>query len=123
MFADISIVSADGTVRSYYNGQSGISLPNWGTSNSTRDSHIRHLSGVGWLPDVSTSYFHQDHLGGSRLMTGFGGWPIWSGTFLPFGMESNPQMTVNNMKFTGKERDSESNLDNFGAKILLKPIR
>ncbi len=116
VFADIAIVSADGTVRPFYNGQSSISLPNWGTSNSTRNSSVRHLSNVGWLPDVSTSYYHQDHLGSSRLMTGFGGWPIWSGTFLPFGMESNAQATVNNFKFTGQERDSESSLDNFHAR-------
>jgi RHS repeat-associated protein len=41
---------------------------------------------------------------------------MWSGTFLPFGQEWNPQPTANHYKFTGKERDSESGLDNFGAR-------
>ena len=41
---------------------------------------------------------------------------MWSGTFLPFGQEWNPQPTVNHYKFTGKERDTESGLDNFGAR-------
>jgi len=41
---------------------------------------------------------------------------MWSGTYLPFGQEWNPQPTTNHYKFTGKERDSESGLDNFGAR-------
>lgn len=49
-------------------------------------------------------------------MTGYFGYPTWSATYLPFGQEWNPQATVNHYKFTGKERDSESGLDNFGAR-------
>lgn len=41
---------------------------------------------------------------------------MWSATYLPFGQEWNPQLTANHYKFTGKERDSESGLDNFGAR-------
>ena len=51
-----------------------------------------------------------------RLMTSVNGYPVWPSTFLPFGQEWNPQITVNHYKFTGKERDSESGLDNFGAR-------
>src|SRR5437868_7966351 len=43
-------------------------------------------------------------------------YPLWQSTFLSFGFEYNPQNTVNHYKFTGKERDSESNLDYFGAR-------
>ena len=53
------------------------------------------------------------------------GWPVWQGTFLPFGQEWNPQITTNHYKpgppakrfpllgwkFTGDEHDSESNLE------------
>jgi RHS repeat-associated protein len=51
-----------------------------------------------------------------RLTTSENGYPTWSSTFLSFGQEWNPQITVNHYKFTGKERDSESGLDNFGAR-------
>ena len=44
------------------------------------------------------------------------GWPVWQGTFLPYGEEYNPQITTNHFKFTGKERDDESGLDYFGAR-------
>jgi len=44
-------------------------------------------------------------------MTSEGGWPIWQGTFLPFGQEWNPQITINHYKFTGDEHDDESNLE------------
>src|SRR5258708_13438211 len=61
-------------------------------------------------------YYHGDQIGSSRLMTSDGGWPVWQGTFLPYGEEYNPQITTNHYKFTGKERDSESGLDYFGAR-------
>ena len=61
-------------------------------------------------------YYHGDHLGSARLMTDSGGNVTWSATYLPFGQEWNPQATTNHYKFTAKERDSESNLDNFGAR-------
>jgi RHS repeat-associated protein len=67
-------------------------------------------------PTPLTSYYHGDYLGSERLMTSENGYPVWSSTFLPFGQEWNPQITVNHYKFTGKERDSESGLDNFGAR-------
>jgi len=41
---------------------------------------------------------------------------VWQGTFLPFGEEYNPQITDNHYKFTGKERDSETGMDYFGAR-------
>ncbi len=49
-------------------------------------------------------------------MTDASGNQSWSATYLPFGQEWNPQPTTNHYKFTGKERDSESNLDDFGAR-------
>jgi RHS repeat-associated protein len=77
-------------------------------------------STVIWVDDgfisTGTAYYHGDHLGSSRVMSDTGGNVIWSATYLPFGQEWNPQPTVNHYKFTGKERDSESGLDNFGAR-------
>jgi RHS repeat-associated protein len=59
-----------------------------------------------------------DHLGSTRLLSGYSGYPIATYTYGPYGEEFNPQTTVNHYKFTGKERDSESGLDNFGARYM-----
>jgi RHS repeat-associated protein len=57
-----------------------------------------------------------------------GGWPVWEGSFTPFGQEIIGGTTTNYIgqqpadgtsmayKFTGKERDAESGLDYFGAR-------
>jgi RHS repeat-associated protein len=50
------------------------------------------------------------------MVTSAGGWPVSSDTFYPFGQEQNPTIDPNRYKFTGKERDTESGLDYFGAR-------
>jgi RHS repeat-associated protein len=50
------------------------------------------------------------------MITTANGWPIWGGTFAPYGQEINPTITTNHFKFTSKERDTEDNLDYFGAR-------
>ncbi|MBI2682258.1 MAG: RHS domain-containing protein [Acidobacteriales bacterium] len=65
---------------------------------------------------TGTEYYHGDHLGSARLMTNASGNQTWSATYLPFGQEWNPATTTNHYKFTGKERDTESGLDYFGAR-------
>jgi len=64
-------------------------------------------------------YYFADHLGTSRVIVQAGQTsPCYDADFYPFGGEvvvatnSCPQ----NYKFTGKERDSESGLDDFGAR-------
>ncbi len=56
------------------------------------------------------------------MITSGNGYPVWSGTFAPFGQEVSPQITSNHYKFTGKERDGESNLDYFGARYMSSTI-
>jgi RHS repeat-associated protein len=51
-------------------------------------------------------------------MTTGAGWPISSDTYYPFGQEQSPPADNNHYKFTGKERDSESGLDYFGARYM-----
>jgi RHS repeat-associated protein len=64
----------------------------------------------------NTTYFVQsDHLGSTRLMTGADGSGQQSWDYQPFG-EQIAGDTGTTHKFTGKERDSESGLDNFGAR-------
>jgi RHS repeat-associated protein len=65
----------------------------------------------------TVSYYFSDHLGTSRVVTNATGTLLDDSDFYPFGGE---RVVVNNdpnqYKFTGKERDSESGLDNFGAR-------
>ncbi len=77
----------------------------------------RRLASAGTDPTgLGVRYYHADHLGSARLMTDASGNQAWSATYLPFGQEWNPQATTNHYKFTGKERDAESGLDEFGAR-------
>lgn len=64
----------------------------------------------------STTYFvHKDHLGSTRLLTTVAGGVSDSLDYLPYG-EQIAGDTGTTHKFTGKERDAESGLDNFGAR-------
>ena len=60
-------------------------------------------------------FYFTDALGSSRTVFSLAGWNI--SDFYPFGGERVISAgTPNHYKFTGKERDSESGLDNFGAR-------
>src|SRR5262249_35189819 len=63
-----------------------------------------------------TTYFvHKDHLGSTRLVTKLDKSIFDSLDYQPFGEQTGGD-TGTTHKFTGKERDSESGLDNFGAR-------
>ena len=72
--------------------------------------------------DVSTGamhYYFSDHLGTHSLVTDVNGTmpPQEESDFYPYGGEIPVSCSdTNHYKFTGKERDSESGLDNFGAR-------
>jgi RHS repeat-associated protein len=119
-FGDISITSSDGTVTPIYSRYKSIGLDLWinrtgptnlqafaETSNSTADS-VQGLE--------TTTYYHGDQIGSARMVTSGGGWPVSSDTFYPFGQEQTATADPNHYKFTGQERDSESNLDYFKAR-------
>jgi len=63
-------------------------------------------------------HYGLDHLGNARIVYGNnGGWD--QSDFYPFGGERVISSQVGSRyKFTGKERDSESNLDYFGARYM-----
>src|SRR5207249_1820824 len=65
-----------------------------------------------------TTYFtHGDHLGSTRLLTQLDRTTRECDDYYPFGESiSCGSNTGNPRKFTGKERDAESGLDNFGAR-------
>lgn len=115
-YADFVLISTDGTVQPIYTNETTVSLTQFGSSRVTGVSGgIDHVSNSS-DPTNTTWYYHGDQIGSSRLMSANEGWPVWQGTFLPYGEEYNPQITTNNYKFTGKERDSETGLDYFGAR-------
>ena len=67
--------------------------------------------------DSAVHYYFSDHLGSTSVITDANGVIQKESDYYPYGGE----MTVsggdsNHYKFTGKERDSESGLDNFGAR-------
>jgi len=65
----------------------------------------------------SVYYYFADHLGTSRVVTSSSGTIQDDSDFYPFGGERVIQSwSGNTYKFTGKERDAESGLDNFGAR-------
>ena len=116
---DIAIVSLDGSVTPFYNRQTGATIPNVYNEGQTNLTGVEEASnGIGDSMQgiTTTTYYLADQIGSSRQMIAAGGWPVSSDTFYPFGQEQNPTSDPNHYKFTGKERDSESGLDYFGAR-------
>ena len=113
IYENMVLVSTDGTVQPVYTGQTASPVSSIsGTSGITATgSHIDVNTGHAIYPQQTTVYFGTDHLGSSRLLTGGYGYPIWQATFLPYGQEYNPEMKVDNFKFTGLEHDDETALD------------
>jgi RHS repeat-associated protein len=69
------------------------------------------------LPANTVHYYLSDHLGSTSIVASAVGALEEESDYYPFGTEmivTGPG--VNSYKFTGKERDSESGLDNFGAR-------
>ena len=67
----------------------------------------------------SVSYYFADHLGTSRVIVQANATTAcYEADFTPYGKERVITNTCpQNYKFTGKERDTESNLDYFGARF------
>jgi RHS repeat-associated protein len=74
-------------------------------------------------PGGAVYYFFADHLGSARIVTNATGTIVEESDYYPFGGE---RVVVNNdpnpYKFTGKERDTESNLDYFGARYYASTL-
>ncbi len=66
----------------------------------------------------NVNYYFSDHLGTARIITNSTGSILDDSDFYPFGGERPiSSSSGNTYKFTGKERDSESGLDNFAARF------
>ena len=121
LFADLSYIAANGTVTQLIPPSYSCSAQ---TSNPGTDSSLSCVTEdvpVASDPIVTansrpTHFYLGDHLGTAQLEFSSGGWPVWQGQFAPYGQELDTQTTANHYKFTGKERDTESGLDYFGAR-------
>lgn len=88
-------------------------------SGGTGKRIVRQHGGASSCPSSGTvsEYYLEDHLGSSRTVTDSAGNVLDDSDFYPFGGERVvASSSGNTYKFTGKERDSESGLDNFGAR-------
>jgi len=66
----------------------------------------------------TVNYYVSDHLGSSHVVTNSSGTILDDSDFYPYGGErSYSSSSGNTRKFTGKERDSESGLDDFAARF------
>src|SRR5262249_35590056 len=71
----------------------------------------------------NVNYYFSDHLGTTRIVANSSGAVLDDSDFYPFGGERViASSSGNNYKFTGKERDGESGLDNFGARYNSSPL-
>jgi len=67
--------------------------------------------------NTTTKFIQSDHLGSTRLVTGVSKVVQDNMDYLPFGQQIAGDTSTTH-KFTGKERDGESGLDNFGARYF-----
>jgi RHS repeat-associated protein len=73
--------------------------------------------------DNTTYFVHTDYLGSTRLLTELNQSVAESDDYYPYGELVPPSGgTSDSLKFTGKERDSESGLDYFGARHYASTI-
>jgi RHS repeat-associated protein len=95
---------ADGRVQDEYNGTA------WTTQYMYAGSEL-----TAEYTNNTTEFVHKDHLGSTRLVTAVNKSVLAALDYLPFGRQTAGASPTTH-KFTGKERDSESGLDNFGAR-------
>jgi RHS repeat-associated protein len=74
-------------------------------------------------PSGTVHYYFSDHLGSASVITDALGNVEQRDYYFPYGgIAYSSGSDPNHYKFTGKERDTESNLDNFGARYYTSNI-
>ena len=74
-------------------------------------------------PSGTVHYYFSDHLGSASVITDALGNVEQRDYYFPYGgIAYSSGSDPNHYKFTGKERDTESNLDNFGARYYASNI-
>ncbi len=118
-YSDIAIYSTDGTVTPIYYRQNSIGLSYFSggsISNPQASVQVSNSAGDAELPANTTTYYLSDQIGSARMLAAAGGWPVSMDIYYPFGQEQSAPADNNHYKFTGKERDSETGFDYFGAR-------
>ena len=91
-----------------------------GSGNTTAEYTFFGGKRIAMLPaGGSAQYYVEDFLGSSRVVTQSNGVVCYDSDFTPFGGElpyTNTCPAQNNYKFEGKERDTETGNDDFGAR-------
>jgi RHS repeat-associated protein len=78
-----------------------------------------HLATYSGGTGGSTYFIHADHLGSERVRTNVSGVAVETCTNLPFGdLQTCTGTDVSPLHFTGKQRDTETGNDDFGARYL-----
>ncbi len=73
---------------------------------------------IAYVYNSSAYFYWGDHLGNSRVVTNSIGGTCYNADFGPYGKEQTYTTTCSqNYKFTGKERDTETGNDYFGARF------
>ena len=103
----------------YWYGSGGEILAETDTGGNIQNEYV-YFGGrrVAALPSSGTPlYYGQDMLGTSRVMVESNGTLCYDADFTPFGTERPYTSTCSsNYKFEGKERDTETGNDDFGAR-------
>jgi RHS repeat-associated protein len=105
----------------YWYGSGGEILTETDGSGNTLNEYV-FFGGkrIALLPAGGNAEFYaEDFLGSSRVMTQNNGTPCYDADFDPFGGEhayTNNCPSTNGYKFEGKERDTETGNDDFGAR-------
>lgn len=131
----VSSTTSGGTVTNYIYDGLGHRVEKINTTANTQTIYVYDVAGElaaeysTTAPDTScqTCFLSYDHLGSARMVTNESGQVVERHDYLPFGEEIIAGYSgrgrlwglttgVVDQKFTGKERDSESGLDYFGAR-------
>jgi RHS repeat-associated protein len=104
----------------YWGGEAGDALEESDLSANMLSQYIFFSGKRIARRDVTTGnvyYYFSDHLGSSSVITNATGAIQNESDYYPFGGENPITLNIaNHYKFTGKERDTESGLDYFGAR-------
>jgi RHS repeat-associated protein len=110
--------TAGGTTTEYIYGPGGVVAEKVG---STWTVGYVYLNGalLAQYKNGTTYFALKDHLGSTRVLTTVSGTVYESYDYAPYGEPVGTSGAGTTRKFTGKERDSESGLDYFGARYYV----
>ena len=121
---DARVKKSGGTM--YWGGEQGDALAESDLSGNLTSEYIFFGAKRLARRDVSSGniyYFFSDHLGSSNVVTDANGNIQDESDFYPFGGERQiTNLLPNHYKFTGKERDTESFNDYFGARFYRSAV-